>query len=402
MKRYLVGGAVRDQLLGRPVKDRDWLVTGATPEMLIAQGYQQVGQDFPVFLDPTHHEEHALPRGDTTLPEPEQVIQDLIHRDLTINALALDENGQLIDPLNGAEDLQQRILRHTPAFFDDPIRILRLARFAARYSDLGFTIAPETIPATQEQIAQGILNQQVAERCWSEIQRALAADKPSRFFLALHELTALQAVMPELAQLFGVPQPTQHHPEIDTGLHSMLVVDRASELSDDPVVRFAALTHDLGKGTTPKEELPRHIAHERRGVKLVKTLCKRLKAPSDYRELATLTCEYHTHGHKLNELKPATVLKLLNALDCFRRPERLAGFLIVCQADAQGRTGFEKKPYPQATQLKKMFEAARSIDTAILVSDNKGDGRAIQRAIHRARIDAIASLKPVRSRLPDP
>ena len=393
MKRYLVGGAVRDQLLGLPVTERDWLITDVTPDQLIAQGFQQVGREFPVFLDPINREEHALPRAGHELPERDQVIQDLIHRDLTINAIAMDEKGLLVDPLNGVEDLKKKVLRHTPAFFEDPIRILRLARFAARYNNLGFTIAAETVTAVQEQIHAGILDKQVPERCWSEIQRALSADKPSLFFLALRELGALQVIMPELEQLFGVPQPERYHPEIDTGLHCMMVVDRASELTTDPVIRFAALTHDLGKGLTPKEKLPRHIAHERRGLRLIDQLCDRLKVPNAYRTLARLTCEYHTHCHKLKELKPGTILKMLNALDCFRRPERLEGFLIACQADMQGRTGFEQAPYPQAQELKAMYEAASAIDINGLLTGEEQGGATIKNIIEQARTTAIAQIK---------
>jgi tRNA nucleotidyltransferase (CCA-adding enzyme) len=392
MKKYLVGGAVRDQLLGLPVTDRDWLVTDSTPERLAALGYQQVGRDFPVFLDPVTKEEHALPRAGKNLPEAEQVIQDLLHRDLTINAMALNQNKRLIDPLNGRSDLEKRLLRHTPAFFDDPIRTLRLARFAARYAGLGFTIAQETIDAVQRQIAHGLLDGLVPERAWGEIQRALEGDRPSRFFQALRELNALGVILPEVERLFGVPQPEKYHPEIDTGIHVLMVLDRACALSTDPVVRFAALVHDLGKGTTPPDQWPRHTAHEARGVKLVDRLCKRLKIPNPYHTLARLVCEYHTHSHRAEELKPGTLLKLLNALDCFRRPQRLEDFLIACQADMQGRTGFEQAPYPQAAYLRQIYQAASGVDPGSLI-DPSMDGNAIRKKLEHARTLAITQAK---------
>ena len=393
MKRYLVGGAVRDQLLGLTPRERDWLVTDTSIEELLSLGYQQVGRDFPVFLDPIAKEEHALPRGGSeTLSTREQIEQDLIHRDLTTNAMALDENNRLIDPLNGRQDLEQRLLRHTPTLFDDPIRVLRLARFAARYARLGFQVAEETVIAVRDRVASGLLENLVAERVWKETERAILGPVPSHFFQTLRQLNALAVIFPELDRLFGVPQPKQHHPEIDTGLHVMMVLDRACELSDDGAIRFAALMHDLGKGTTPPEEWPRHIAHEKRGVKLVDQLCDRLRVPNEHRTLAKQVAEYHTRCHRALELKPGKVLKLLEVTGSLQRPERLDAFLTACQADMQGRTGFEQALYPQADYLRAMHKAAHQVETRGLISEDMS-GEAIKQRITQARVHAIAAAK---------
>ncbi|MES9859154.1 MAG: multifunctional CCA addition/repair protein [Sedimenticola sp.] len=367
MKYFLVGGAVRDQLLGWPAGDRDWLVTGASPQQLLDLGYQQVGKDFPVFLHPQTKEEYALPRCSTDgLTERQQVEADLSHRDLTINAMAIGPDGALIDPLNGKQDLQQRLLRHTPAFSDDPIRVLRLARFSARYAEFDFSPATETVQLIRELVDNGLLSQLVAERVWAEIVRALEEEKPAIFFRTLRECGALVATLPELDRLFGVPQPEKYHPEIDTGVHSLMVLEQACRLSREPEVRFAALVHDLGKGVTPAAEWPRHHGHEATSEKLVKRLCKRLKIPNRFCHLARMVAQYHTHCHKATELKPRTVLKVLMALDCLRKPQRLEQFLTACKADTRGRSGYEERSYPQAEIFRAALQAVIEVDCSAL------------------------------------
>lgn len=371
MKTYLVGGAVRDELLGLPVRERDWVVVGARPEDLIAQGFKPVGKDFPVFLHPQNSEEHALARterktgpgyrGFDTLFSPDVTLeQDLERRDLTINAIARDEEtGQLIDPFDGRRDLQDRCLRHvSAAFVEDPVRVLRIARFAARFAPLGFRVAAETMELLREIAARGELDALVPERVWQETQRALAMPAPRQFFEVLREGHALPAIFPEVHALFGVPQPAQWHPEIDTGLHTMMALDQAARLSEDPVVRFAALTHDLGKATTPAELLPRHVAHEERGVGLVNAMCERLRIPNAYREIGVLVSRYHLNMHKITELRPAKLLELLENLDAFRRPARFEQFVLACEADARGRKGLENRDYPQSAYLRRAREIA--------------------------------------------
>ena len=393
MHAYLVGGAVRDQLLGLPVSDRDWLVTGATAEQLVAQGYRKVGQDFTVFLHPQNAEEYALPRGDTRgRNEQEQVCDDLMQRDLTINAIALAADGSYLDPLNGRQDLQARRLRHTPTFRRDPIRVLRLARFAARFADLGFRVAEETRQLVRQMVSLGELDQLVPERVWSEIVRALEGANPGIFFETLRDLGALRVILPELDRLFGIPQPERHHPEIDTGVHSMMVLHQACALSPEAETRLAALLHDIGKGTTPPAEWPSHHGHEQRGAKLVDRLCDRLRIPNRFRELCRLVAEYHTHCHRAGELKPATLLRTLQKLDALRRPERLDQFLIACEADARGRTGFEQQPYPQADYFKAAQRAAAAVDTTALAG-KATDQRMIPEIIFQARSRAIASAR---------
>ncbi len=390
MKIYLVGGAVRDQLLGRTVSERDWLATETSPEELERLGYRRVGKDFPVFLHPKTHEEYALPRGDAG--EDVTVEQDLSRRDLTINAMALAPDGELIDPCGGQEDLKQRQLRHTPAFRQDPIRVLRLARLAARYHHLDFQIAAETLQLVQEMVTAGELDDLVPERLCAEIAKALDEDHPSEFFRLLQQTGVLARIMPELDRLFGVPQPEKYHPEIDSGIHSLLVLEQACRLSSEPAVRFAALLHDLGKGTTPKEMLPRHIGHEERGVKLVETLAKRLQISNEWRDLAILTCRYHMHCHRALEMRPTTILRSLLALDALRRPERFEQFLAACTADARGSPGDEERPYPQADFMRAARDAAAAVDGGKL-SDGLKDSDKIAERIRAARVAAIKDIR---------
>ncbi len=399
MEIYQVGGAVRDKLLGLPVKDRDWVVVGATPAEMEAQGYKLVGADFPVFLHPQTHEEYALARterktapgykGFSVHADPGvTLIEDLKRRDLTINAIAESPDGALIDPFDGRADLHNKILRHvSAAFSEDPVRILRVARFAARFSD--FQIAVETRVLMREMVTGGEIDALVPERVWAELERALGELQPSRFFEALRACGALAKLFPELDCLYGVPQPALHHPEIDTGVHVMLVLDQAARLSNDPRVRFAALLHDLGKGATPPHEWPAHHGHEQRSVALVKGLCARLRVPNDYRELAILVAHYHGDCHRAAELRPDTLLRKLEALDALRRPERFEQFLLACEADARGRPGYEDKPYPQAD----IFRAARNAIATVLsqpLVDAGLKGEAVGHELQRLRIQAIA------------
>jgi tRNA nucleotidyltransferase (CCA-adding enzyme) len=406
MQIYLVGGAVRDQLLGLEVKDRDYVVVGATPEEMVAQGYRPVGADFPVFLHPDTKEEYALARterktgrgykGFTVYAAPDVTLEDdLRRRDLTINAMAVATDGTLIDPFGGAADLRDGMLRHVSgAFSEDPVRILRVARFAARFARLGFKVAHATNALMRRMVDNGEVDALVAERVWAELERALGEDRPSVFFKVLRGCGALERLFPEIAALFGVPQPAQHHPEIDTGEHIMLVLDQAARLTGDTRVRFAALLHDLGKGVTPPAEWPKHIGHEQAGAALVSEFCKRLRVPNDYRDLALLVARYHAHCHRAAELKPATLLDTLEAMDAFRRPERLEQFVLACMADARGRTGHADAPYPQADIFRRAFEAARAVDTAA-VARAGGKGPEIGERIRRARISAINGLTAV-------
>lgn len=392
MRRYLVGGAVRDRLLGLDPKEQDWLVMDTSGQELEQLGFRRVGRDFPVYLHPDTSEEHALPRaGDGSAGEREQVYADLAHRDLTINAMALSPEGELLDPLHGQRDLEQRQLRHTPAFQEDPIRVLRLARLYARYHHLGFHIAPETLTLVRHMVDEGCLNALVPERVWAEILTALTGASPPHFFEALRSCHALTALLPELERLFGVPQPPKHHPEIDCGIHSLMVLDQACGLSDSPEVRFAALLHDLGKAETPAERWPQHIGHEKRSARLAERVCLRLKAPTRFRELACQVAEFHTHVHRAFELKPATLLKLFKALDCFRRSDRLEPFLLACEADARGRSGFEQRPYPQAGFLRQLYQAAKDVDTRAASAGK--EGAEIARAVDQARLHAIRHAK---------
>ncbi|WP_129642116.1 multifunctional CCA addition/repair protein [Peristeroidobacter agariperforans] len=405
MKIYLVGGAVRDELLGLAVRERDWVVVGARPEELLDQGFKPVGKDFPVFLHPQTKEEYALARTerktgpgyrgfDTRFSPDVTLEQDLERRDLTINAIARDEaTGALVDPFDGQRDLQERWLRHvSPAFVEDPVRVLRLARFAARFAPLGFRVAPETMELLRAIAARGELDALVSERVWQETQRALEMPAPRQFFEVLRDGNALPVIFPEIHALFGVPQPEQWHPEIDTGVHTMMVLDQATKLSEDAVVRFAALVHDLGKGTTPTHELPRHIAHEERGVGIVEALCDRLRIPNAYRELGVLVSRYHLHMHKITELRPQTVLELLERLDAFRRPARFEQFLLACEADARGRKGLEQREYPQPEYLRRAREVAAG--AMLSAEEREGlQGFEIAKRLHDKRIHALKELK---------
>ena len=400
MKTYLVGGAVRDKLLDIPVKDNDWVVTGATPEEMLKNNFTPVGKDFPVFLHPTTHEEYALARTerktaagyhgfkfvtDSTIT----LKQDVMRRDLTINALAQDSEGNIIDFVNGQHDIEHKILRHvSPAFAEDPVRILRIARFAARFAPLGFTIANETMQLMKDMVSNGEVDALVAERVWQELEKTLAEPAPDVFIEVLRECGALKVLFPEIDRLFGVPQVKEHHPEIDTGVHTMMVLQQSCLLSEDPVVRFAALTHDLGKGTTEKEVLPHHYGHEERGYHLLKDLCKRYKIPNRYRQLGEIMTQYHTHVHRAFEVKPKTLLKVLNTTDAFRKPERFNHFLIACTADSLGRTGYEDYNYKQAPFFAKIREKAAQVDIQEIIKDGF-EKEKISEELYRRRLAII-------------
>lgn len=394
---YKVGGAVRDKLLGRAVKDIDWVVVGATVEQMLNAHFIQVGKDFPVFLHPETKQEYALARterktaqgytGFKVYAAPDvTLMQDLSRRDLTINAMAEDEAGNIIDPFNGQQDLQHGILRHvSPAFVEDPVRILRIARFAARYD---FTIAPETLTLMQEMVKNGEVDALVAERVWQEFERALGEAYPQRFIEVLRQCGALAVILPEIEELFGVPQPEEYHPEVDTGIHTLLCVQQAQALTTDTQVIFAALMHDLGKATTPKDILPHHWGHEERGVEILKPICNRLRIPNQYRDLAKFVVQFHTHCHKIAELTAKSALKVLEVMDVFRRPQRFEQFLLACEADARGRTGFEQQPYPQAAQFRHIFKIAEQVDVAHIVAEGF-TGNQIKQQLHQRRIQAI-------------
>ncbi len=404
MQCYIVGGAVRDQQLGLPVKDRDWVVVGATPEQLLQQGFKPVGKDFPVFLHPQTHEEYALARterktavgyhGFNINASPEVSLeQDLQRRDLTINAMALDHCGTLIDPFGGQRDLEQRLLRHvSPAFAEDPVRILRLARLAARYDHLGFQVATDTQALMQTMVSNGEVDALVAERVWVETERALQEPAPQRFFAVLSDCGALARIFPELDKLFGVPQPAQHHPEIDSGQHTLLCLQQAARFNASAATRFAVLCHDFGKALTPSEHWPRHHGHERRGVAPVTALCQRLRVPRYYRELAVLVCAEHLNCHRALELRPQTVLKLLERTDALRRPHRFEDILMACECDARGRLGYEERAYPQAAYLRQMQAAAASVAARPLAEQGL-TGAAMADALRRARIAAIRQAR---------
>ena len=398
MQTYLVGGAVRDELLGREVNDKDYVVVGATPEAMLAAGYKPVGKDFPVFLHPTSHDEYALARterktargykGFVVHAAPDVTLEeDLARRDLTINAMAKDTNGALIDPYNGLADIQSKTLRHvSEAFAEDPVRILRIARFAARYTD--FSIAPETNQLMQQMVAIGEVDALVAERVWQEIAKGLMEAQPSRMFEVLRACGALKRILPELDRLWGVPQPPKHHPEIDTGIHIMMVIDYAAKQAFSLPVRYAALMHDLGKGTTPVDILPRHIGHEDRSVHLLKGVHKRLRVPNDCKELAVMVAKFHGKLHAVEEMRPSTLLTFLIELDAIRQPERLNHFLAACEADSRGRTGFENRVLPETATLLAALSAALSIDAGAIASAHT-EPEKIKLAVFEARLDAI-------------
>lgn len=400
MQTYLVGGAVRDQLLDYPVKEKDWVVVGATVDEMLAAGYQQVGSDFPVFLHPKTKDEHALARTERkTAPgykgfavhaSPDVTLEDdLRRRDLTINAMAKDADGQLIDPYHGQADLEQKLLRHvSPAFAEDPVRILRVARFAARYAHLGFTVAEETTELMSQMVQHGDVDALVAERVWQEFYKALGERNPEVFIEVLRSCGALKIILPEIDALFGVPQPIEHHPEIDTGIHTLMVLQQACLLSDDEDTRFAALCHDLGKALTPEENWPSHYGHEAKGIKPVQQLCKRLRIPNAFRELASITAKYHLHVHRAFEIKTGTLLRTLEQVDALRKPERFEKFLLACTADSRGRTGYEHKPYPQADYYRQALQIIKDVDIQAL-KDAGLEGKAMADAIHTARESAL-------------
>ncbi|RQP26609.1 multifunctional CCA addition/repair protein [Piscinibacter terrae] len=403
MKSFVVGGAVRDELLGRPVHDHDWVVVGATPQQMIDQGFLPVGKDFPVFLHPQTKEEYALARTERkTAPgyhgfafhaDPGVTLEDdLARRDLTINAMARDENGVLVDPHGGQKDLEARVLRHvSPAFAEDPVRILRLARFAARYGD--FSVAPETVELMKQMVAAGEVDALVAERVWQEVSRGLMEKHPSKMFEVLRQCGALARLLPEVDRLWGVPQPPQHHPEVDTGVHLMMVLDMSAKLDAPLPVRFACLGHDLGKGTTPEDVLPRHIKHEERSVDLVLEVCERWKVPVECRELAEVVAREHGNVHRSGELNAAAIMRLIERCDAIRRPARFSQMLLACECDARGRLGMEDDPYPQRPRLQKALDLALAVDTRTIsaAATQKGlAGPAIGQAIYQARAKAIA------------
>ncbi|KVQ98601.1 multifunctional CCA addition/repair protein [Burkholderia ubonensis] len=406
MRVYAVGGAIRDELLGVPVQDRDYVVVGATPEQMVAQGFKPVGKDFPVFLHPRTHEEYALARTerktaagyhgfqfyyapDVTLDE------DLARRDLTINAMAREVSpdgslaGPVIDPFDGQADLRARVFRHvSDAFVEDPVRILRIARFAARFT--GFTVADDTLALMRRMVDAGEVDALVAERVWQELARGLMEARPSRMFDALRECGALARILPEVDALWGVPQRADYHPEVDTGVHVMMVVDHAAKQGYSLAVRFAALTHDLGKATTPEDVLPRHIGHEGRSVDLLKPLCDRLRVPNECRDLALVVAREHGNMHRVMEMGAAALVRLFERTDALRKPARFAEMVQACEADARGRLGLDTQPYPQAERLRVALVAARGVDAGAIARGVGADTAKIKDAVHRARIQAVA------------
>jgi tRNA nucleotidyltransferase (CCA-adding enzyme) len=403
MQTYMVGGAVRDALLGLPVNDRDWVVVGATPQQMIAAGYLPVGKDFPVFLHPQSREEYALARterktargyhgfafhaeSDVTLE------QDLARRDLTINAMAQDASGRLVDPYGGQTDLKDRVLRHvTAAFREDPVRILRVARFSARFAD--FRLAPETLALMREMVEAGEVDALVAERVWQELARGLMEDKPSRMFEVLRECGALARLLPEVQRLWGVPQRADYHPEIDTGVHLMMVLDMSARLKAPLAARFACLTHDLGKGTTPPEILPKHIGHEERSARLLRKLCERLRVPIECRDLAEVVAREHGNIHRSLEFGAAALVRLLERCDAFRKPQRFDLALLACECDARGRLGLQEQPYPQRSHLLAALACAQAVTTHEIAAQAQSHGitgPAIGESIRRARVQAVA------------
>jgi len=401
MQVYLVGGAVRDKLLGLTPTEHDWVVVGAQPSDLEKQGFTCVGKDFPVFLHPDTREEYALARTERKVAPgysgfefqatPNVTLeQDLLRRDLTINAIAEDQNGNLIDPYGGISDIKNRLLRHvSPAFSEDPVRVLRVARLSAKLAPMNFNIADETLALMRSLTQCGELDALVPERVWKEMERALATTHPQKFFEVLRQCQALAVLIPEIDRLFGVPQSKEHHPEIDTGLHTMMVLQQAARLSQDTQVRFAALLHDLGKGTTAKELLPKHIDHESRGVQLVDDVCDRIRIPKVFRDIAKVVTQYHLFYHRARELRPKSFMKVFRAVDAFRRPERLEQFILACEADARGRTGYENKDCPQSDLLRKVYTAANAVQ-AIDFIDPSLSGEQIGLKLAEYRTKAIA------------
>jgi tRNA nucleotidyltransferase (CCA-adding enzyme) len=405
MRTYIVGGAVRDALLGLPVNDRDWVVVGATPHEMIAAGYLPVGKDFPVFLHPQTREEYALARterktargyhGFVFHAEPDVTLEeDLARRDLTINAMAQDDDGSIVDPFGGRRDLAQRVLRHvTAAFREDPVRILRVARFAARFTE--FTLAPQTLELMREMVRAGEVDALVAERVWQELARGLMERQPSRMFDVLRDCGALERLLPEVQRLWGVPQRADWHPEVDAGVHLMMVLDMAARLAAPLPVRFACLTHDLGKGTTPPELLPQHTGHEERSAQLLRDVCERLRVPTDCRELAEVVAREHVHVNASGDLDGAGLVRLLERCDAFRKPQRFDAALLACECDARGRLGFEEVAYPQRARLMAALQAAQGVDTHAIATTAQQQGLAgpkIGERIHEARVRAVQQL----------
>ena len=398
MQVYCVGGAVRDELLGLGVQDRDFVVVGSTPTEMELAGYKPVGKDFPVFLHPNTRDEYALARterktakgykGFQVHADPDVTLeQDLARRDLTINAIAKDESGHLIDPYSGIQDLNDKVLRHvSPAFSEDPVRILRAARFAARFID--FDVAPATMDLMREMVEKGEVDALVPERVWQEISKGLMEEKPSRMFKVLRACGALKKIMPELDALWGVPQPANHHPEIDTGVHVMMVIDYAASKQYQLPVRFAALMHDLGKGTTPKDLLPRHIGHEQRSVDLLQVLCKRLRVPNDCKELAHIVAKFHGKVHQVEEMRPETLLQFLVETDAIRQPQRFGDFLLACECDIRGRTGYETQTFEKADLLLSLLKAASEVDAGA-VAKLQDTPDQIKQAVYEARLNAL-------------
>ena len=400
MQVYLVGGAVRDHLLGIGSYDKDWVVVGATPEIMLSQGYTAVGKDFPVFLHPKSKEEHALARTerksgagytgfDCFFDQSVTLEDDLIRRDLTINAMAMDNDGKLYDPHGGQQDLQAKVLRHVSnAFIEDPLRVLRVARFAAKLAHLGFSVAEETMLLMRNMAESGELSTLTPERVWQEWHKSLSTARPDVFLSVLRDCGALAVVLPEIDALFGVPQPEKWHPEIDTGIHTLMVAEQAAKLSDSLPVRFAAQVHDLGKGITPEKEWPSHKMHCHTGLKLIKKLCDRVRVPNEFRDLALMVCEQHSNIHRAAELKPQTVIKILNKFDVWRKSERLQDILICCQADHAGRKGLELQPYPQAELFMQAYKAAASVDVQAIIKDGF-QGPAIRDEQEKRRVEAV-------------
>jgi len=398
---YLVGGAVRDQLLNIGIKDRDFVVVGTTPQQMLAQDYQQVGKDFPVFLHPKTKEEYALARterksghgytGFSVYSAPDVTLeQDLIRRDLTINAIAQSTSGELIDPFNGQQDINDKVLRHiSPAFSEDPLRVLRVARFAARFAHLGFSVAPETMTLMRQLTDEGELAHLTPERVWQEMSNALNAQQPQVFFEVLRECGALKVLLPEIDNLFGVPNPQKWHPEIDTGIHTLMVIEQAAKLTTDPVIRFAALVHDLGKALTPAEKWPSHHGHGQLGLKLIEQLSLRLRVPNAHKELALLVSDHHCKIHRCDELRKDTIIKLFDKLDAWRKPQRFEQFLLACEADARGRLNFETSPYPQRDIMLEYFQQANAVNVQDIIKQGI-KGAEIKHALFKARVAVIS------------
>lgn len=401
MKIYAVGGAIRDELMGLPVKDRDWVVVGATPGDMVRRGFRPIGRDFPVFLHPDTNEEYALARTERkTAPgyggfvfhtDPGVTLEeDLRRRDLTVNAMARGEDGVLVDPYNGQADLKARVLRHvSPAFGEDPVRILRVARFAARFAD--FSVAPETVDLMRQMVDDGEVDALVSERVWVELAKGLLENKPSRMLNVLHECGALARILPEVDALYGVPQRADYHPEVDTGIHIEMVMDMAAQLEASLPVRFAAMTHDLGKGVTPADILPSHRGHEAHSVRLLEPLCARLRVPSECRELAVLVARYHGDIHRAAELRPETMVKIIEQADGVRRPDRFMQALLACECDARGRTGHENDAYPQAQRFLAALTAVRAVDAGAIAKACSDQAQIPQR-VHEARVAAVTAL----------